>query len=364
MCSSITSAGRQSQGHGFVNDQEKPTSFRAPGFPLFLAGLYLLAGQNFPLAYVSFCVLGAVTCLLTWLLAREVLEERLAFVAAVLVALYPPYVHLATTFMSENLFVPLLALGVWLVLRYLKTHTLATLAFAGLALGAATLTRPFSLLLLPIVAGVLAWSAYRAGRLRLGPIFVFGVAFLAVIAPWTYRNYSVHGRFVLIATNGGSTFYGGNNGKVVSTFRNYGSWFSTTELPHRDLIDATPDEVAHDKMEWQLGCDWLTSNPRYLASADRWQGGPPLLLGAGVRRGWTVGGGAAGYLPFLVLLIPGFFTCLRAPVLDAALAGNPWDDAGNHSDRAHLLGLATLSGRRRAAADDVCCAGNPGPVHH
>jgi hypothetical protein len=44
----------------------------------------------------------------------------------------------------------------------------------------------------------------------------YGV-FPGVMAPWTVRNYRVHGRFVLVATNGGSTFYGRNNDRVVTT---------------------------------------------------------------------------------------------------------------------------------------------------
>src|SRR6516165_5509595 len=99
------------QGNGYVNDRGRPTSFRAPGFPLFLAGLYALAGPNYPLAYLSFCLLGALSCLLTYLLARELLPEGPARLAAVLAAVYLPHIYFATVFWSENLFVPCLALG-------------------------------------------------------------------------------------------------------------------------------------------------------------------------------------------------------------------------------------------------------------
>jgi hypothetical protein len=66
---------------------------------------------------------------------------------------------------------------------------------------------------------------------------------------------------VLIATNGGSTFYGGNNDKVATEWRLWGSWVSTTELPGRDQIEAAPDEVSHDREEWRLGIRWVWNNP-------------------------------------------------------------------------------------------------------
>src|SRR5262249_60480337 len=99
---------------------------------------------------------------------------------------------------------------------------------AGLLLGAAALTRPFALLAVPFFALVLLahlrWRGLLAG-------VVLGLTTAAVVVPWTYRNYHVHHRFVPVATNGGSTFYGGNNDRVVNERRLFGSWVSTTELP-------------------------------------------------------------------------------------------------------------------------------------
>ena len=61
---------RVCQGKGYVGDQGQLTSFRAPGWPLFLAGLYWLAGPCVPLVYVVLCLLGGLSCVLTYLLAR------------------------------------------------------------------------------------------------------------------------------------------------------------------------------------------------------------------------------------------------------------------------------------------------------
>lgn len=247
-------------GRGYVNDQGVPSSFRAPGFPFVLAGLYWLVGTNYAAAYLALCAVGAASCVLTWLLAREFVEERWARVAGVLSAFYLGHVYFSTVFYSECLFVLLLTLGLWLMVRYLRGGPAWYLASAGLAFGYATLTRPFSLLLLPLFGALLLFSS-RSWRFRLRDLAMWTLCFMVVLLPWTARNYRVHDAFVLVATNGGSTFYGGNNPRVVSERQYYGYWLSTRELPGRDLIDQHPNEYDHDKVEWKLGIDWVKDHP-------------------------------------------------------------------------------------------------------
>ncbi len=48
-------------GYSYANSGGQGTSFRAPGFPLFLAGVYYLFGENYVSAYLAFCCLGALS---------------------------------------------------------------------------------------------------------------------------------------------------------------------------------------------------------------------------------------------------------------------------------------------------------------
>jgi 4-amino-4-deoxy-L-arabinose transferase-like glycosyltransferase len=294
------------QGKGHADAAGRPTSFRAPGWPIFLAGIYAVAGERPWVVYALCCALGALSCALSYLLAREVTDEATARVAGALAAVYLPHVWFATMFLSENLAVPCLALGLWLFLRHLRTGATWEAALAGLVLGWAALTRPFALLLVPILLVVLL---RQTGRWRAG--IVLATLAAAVVVPWTVRNHAVHGRLVLIATNGGSTFYGGNNGRVASEVRLLGSWISTTELPHRDLIEAAPNEVEHDKVEWRLGLAWVATHPGRalllvplkLARLVFWL---PDFDGGGVM---SYAARALGYGPFLVLGLVGWWRC-------------------------------------------------------
>ncbi len=74
----------------------------------------------------------------------------------------------------------------------------------GALIGLAVLTRPAMLFFLPF-ALLLGWrrrAAFAAAMLA---------GTLAVVLPWTARNAAVYGRFVLVASEGGVTFWTGNH---------------------------------------------------------------------------------------------------------------------------------------------------------
>ena len=228
-----------------------------PGFPFFLVLLYGVVGVSYPAAYISFAVWGGVGCVATYFLARQLVSKRLSRWATLFAVFYPADLFGCSFFFSEVVFSPCLGIGVALFVHSIRKPTLWLLFIAGLFLGYATLTRPFGVLFLPLLVAYLFFSTPSRWLASL----VFSVGFLAVILPWTVRNYLVFGKLVLIATNGGSTFYSANNDLVASKPRDYGNWVATTRLPGRDLIDAQPDEVSHDKKEWELGIDWVKSHP-------------------------------------------------------------------------------------------------------
>jgi hypothetical protein len=78
-------------------------------------------------------------------------------------------------------------------------------ALAGVLIGFAILIRPAMLVFLPLGA---IWLIAR-GQTRLAATVLLLAAL--VVAPWTVRNFRVHGRFVLVASEGGVTFWTGNH---------------------------------------------------------------------------------------------------------------------------------------------------------
>jgi hypothetical protein len=124
---------------------------------------------------------------------------------------------------------------------------------AGLVLGLAALVRPAAFYFLPFFA-----FAFLARHRRLVPaavgVVAMGIGLLLPIVPWAVRNYAVHDRYLLLASNGGSTFWGANNELVLDTPELHGTWISTEQMPdEKKPVRALTNEVSRDSAEWAIG---------------------------------------------------------------------------------------------------------------
>ncbi|HUQ84646.1 MAG TPA: glycosyltransferase family 39 protein [Gemmatimonadaceae bacterium] len=241
-----------------------PTSFRAPGLPFALAFVYGVAGVgDFFAAHIFFCLIGALTCVAGYVVARECGGDLVGLITAGAIAVYPNLLYYCIHFASEPLFTLLLTLSVWAFLRSLRRDDWRMYATSGVLLGLASLTRPAAFYFLPffgLAALVVVASRWRP---RLIGIVAFGLGAIAPVIPWAARNYAVHGKPLLFASNGGSTFWGSNNEIVLNDPQNRGGWVSTEDMPtQKALVKALPGELERDALEWQFGKEFLREHPR------------------------------------------------------------------------------------------------------
>jgi hypothetical protein len=163
------------------------------------------------------CVLSAATLLLFAELARSLFDSRRAGVAAALMgAVFLPYASMASQLLSETLFIFLIAAAL-LAFEAARRRGLPWrwLLAGGLLWGLATLTRPVGLYALPLL---LLWALLGARRssgagwhsFDMRPALALLLGVVLVVAPWTARNYAVHGHLILVDTNGGTSFWLGN----------------------------------------------------------------------------------------------------------------------------------------------------------
>ena len=75
--------------HRLANGLGYPNSFRVPGYPLFLAALYTLFGDCLLVPNLANAVMGTLTCLFTYLIARMAFSNKVALVTSGIVALLP-----------------------------------------------------------------------------------------------------------------------------------------------------------------------------------------------------------------------------------------------------------------------------------
>lgn len=201
-------------GHGFVYDELlRAGSFvpfgRAPGYPAFIAlvgaGRTVTTSVPAALKIAQACV-GALGVWLVGVIAHRLAGARAARGAAALAAIYPPLVWIAGYAWSEALFWPVGLLVAWLFDRALTPPARVSGAIVcGLAVGAGLLIRPGLLLFLPI-AGV-----YLLLRRRFVTLMGLALGVALIVGPWTIRNYVHHGRLMIVASDGGVTFWTGNH---------------------------------------------------------------------------------------------------------------------------------------------------------
>jgi 4-amino-4-deoxy-L-arabinose transferase-like glycosyltransferase len=210
------------QGHGFVYDAPPGTGTvqrfgRAPAYPLFLtiigAGSGREPSSSPARVKIAQSVVGALVVWLIGVIAGRTAGAAAGVAAAAVAAAYPPLVWISAYVLSETLYCAL-ALGAVLLLdiavkRADKAGNAraggATALAAGLLCGVAILARPIQLFFLPL-AVIWLWRRRRASL-----AVALVATSIAVVAPWTARNYRVYNRFVLVASEGGVTFWTGNH---------------------------------------------------------------------------------------------------------------------------------------------------------
>jgi len=199
------------------------TSFRAPGYPAFLALVYAVSGgvgtHRFFAARLAQALLGATLAPLSWALAWWIgFEERVGRWAAIIVAAFPLLLVYPLALASENLFVPLLMLALVLVLRAGEQGRARRSALAGLVLGLAALTRSVVTGFVPLAA-LWAWRAGGEKHTGLRNGLVLTLCFLLVTVPWAVRNTLLHGQPTWIETTPGYNLYLGYHPQSTGTFQ-------------------------------------------------------------------------------------------------------------------------------------------------
>ncbi len=200
-------------GNGFRAPDGSPGILWPPGWPAFIAALYLMFGDIPRAVLVANAVLGAVSATLVLWIGTTVFRRRVGLSAAIVYAVWPGNIYYTATFFTETAFCALL-LGLLAALTcairaQADRQRLAWFTGAGLVLGAAAMFKAEPLVLLPVIV-LLGWCVSDRWHEGLIVSAAVCIALVSVVAPWTYRNYRVFGRFIPTSASGGLNLYVGN----------------------------------------------------------------------------------------------------------------------------------------------------------
>lgn len=234
----------------------RPDAYVTPGYPLFLAAIQWFAGgasASLAAVRVAQAMLGALTLLPFYLLARDVAGDRAAVWSGLMLVFYPSWVRAPAYLLTETLFTFVFGWYLWAQVRALLQLETVDAALpgdglssqvrrprwawplaAGALLGLAVFVRPAvaPLLVLPWIYALIRGA--RRGRVTraeapstlrvataaavvrafvMSPaVRAFAVSaagFVLVLLPWWIRNVVALHRLVLLATQTGNPLLGG-----------------------------------------------------------------------------------------------------------------------------------------------------------
>ena len=247
---------RLASGLGYTaSDGVTPTAYRPAGYPAFLSMVYLAFGHSVLVAGIANAVLGIAAVALTYRLAREFLPAGPSLVAATVVAFLPSHIIGFTSVLRNEMLHLVFVLAALIVLcRLLQSPTWRNAVMLGIVIGIGVYVRPI-LLLFPMA--VIIPLALRKG-LPVGRAVMLACAVtvvsLAILAPWTVRNYLVMGDLVLTSTNGGITFYVGNGPGATGKHRRIDrarTFSDTAEMVvYRESVQLALAHMVDNPDEW------------------------------------------------------------------------------------------------------------------
>ena len=272
------------RGHGYTNPlvdienaararehlgplPRQPASFYPPGYPAFVAAvLWVVWHTPIPdgdpvraVGYVQ-ALLGVLTILGVYALARRAFDPRVGVVAATIVAFYPNLVTTTATLQLETVFAFLTvatALAL-LAVTTAETPSAKMLVGAGALVGGVALVRPTVGLLL-VAFGVTRGLMRRPWKETVRAFVIAVVAMCAVVAPWTIRNELRLHAFVPLSTGIGPTICMARNPAATGGLNT--DIMARECSPHPRRGSLAQQDVAMNRYATHLAIRWVEQHP-------------------------------------------------------------------------------------------------------
>jgi 4-amino-4-deoxy-L-arabinose transferase-like glycosyltransferase len=233
-----------------------------------------------------------------------------ALIGGLLFAFYPPLIMYSADLGTESLFLLLLTAVFFLFYAAGTEHSLPRVFSLGLLVGLAALCRPNGLMLAPALVLSICLTA-RCWRQATGRVVVLTMAVAMVVLPWTYRNYRVFHKFVLISTNGGANFWAGAHTRLDpgASLADIGflHMLDSMSPPQRRAMEAL-SEPEQEREFYRMGSAIVDHSPRRLATM-AWRNFAGMYALVPSRRYHNLRNRliyCASYIPLLVSGIIGF----------------------------------------------------------
>ena len=251
------------RGHGLcAAEGAVECAVRLPVYPLLIAP-FVNTGSEYPLLLILQALIGAGLAPLTFALAMELFNGRVALLAAVAAAL-DPYAVIHSTALQDTVVVDSLAvLAVLLTLVAYRRADLRLVVAAGVAASLLILT---SARIAPFVMLTIGWTMVYPATTRVRTVLVMLLPVALLVGPWLVRNYYVVGGPVLTTETGLSLWKGHNEiAMTVYPERTLDEiddllWARLTP-EQRKRVEEAPTELTADRELGRIGLAYIRTRP-------------------------------------------------------------------------------------------------------
>jgi asparagine N-glycosylation enzyme membrane subunit Stt3 len=199
---------------GFYPEQGTLPFFRAPLYPVMLAGVWWILPGSVIAVKVVQAILHSITAIIVYRSGLGIFgSKNAAFAGAIIAAVNPLLLYSSAAIQTEVLHTVLIAAAVYFsaVGILLKENNKPIYAIiAGIAFGLAALCRPSAIGIGALTGFLIFVFLFRTKRNVLPSILLLAGMALT-ITPWTARNYARFGEIILVNDAGGYSLWVGNH---------------------------------------------------------------------------------------------------------------------------------------------------------
>jgi len=169
--------------------------YRTPGYPVFLA--FLQGFAKFSVNGVIFVQI-LLTLLAAWIACKtaRLIDPKIVFLSWLIVLYDPPVTIFSLMILAETLFLILMAVFMFIFIKYLRNGKISLIILSALVLVLATYVRPISYYLGALVTIFIIYASIRAKSFKKAIIhaLVFLVIVYSLLGVWQERNYKRFGQ--------------------------------------------------------------------------------------------------------------------------------------------------------------------------
>ncbi|MCP4632588.1 MAG: glycosyltransferase family 39 protein [candidate division Zixibacteria bacterium] len=255
-----TTAKNLIEGNGFVLEDEIPIIKFGPGYPLILAGLFLLFEYNYFAAYFLNMIFLILTSYLIYKYGKKVFSSTIALIAALFLLFNIRILTCEHTVLTE---IPYLfgLTALCIMAESAEGKKYLYFILMGILTGLLLLIRP-TIMFWPLIFGVFWVLKHKAEKRRIVEVLLYCFITFLTILPWTIRNYSLYNEIIPVSAGFGFVLWPGNDPS------RYGQQWGIQENLEYD-IELKGTNVVEQDHELTVGAlHWMTKRP--LVTAKIW----------------------------------------------------------------------------------------------